>query len=418
MKDLNPIDRWFRDTFCGPAHRLVVWLRLDPDVLADCFYDGVIALGDQQLATGLGMLVAAAIRLFNDETPLSVYHLTVVTDLAWFSSNCHLLALIVIRSYGDSAKRGSVARRERDRRRRAVRADSESRGGSGGRPVRTSADGLDRPGAKITKLLRVLLMLVLAALLLWLSWLSGDERFDDMYQCPAVCLVNSVDEKAGEPRKWLIVNFFYVLYNYPVAVAVLSTTVRDLWMDVASSRIHAGKPLQWKKVWDKLKETGARIPGGKTSETARSGVWWRRYSKIAKATGMAARRALWLIWVFLASETWDVIEVGAWFVLGVIWIFEHRQGGHEIMAAAGGAEARVEDSMGFGQLLPIFLLILPLIQFWESYAKHSAESEVRKRTRAARGRDRGRAGGGDGGEEASKAQHPAGRGAVVVTQQS
>ena len=55
------------------------------------------------------MLVAGMTGLTREGSArlMTVYHFTVVTDLAWFGSNAHLLSLLVLRSWDISAKNSS-----------------------------------------------------------------------------------------------------------------------------------------------------------------------------------------------------------------------------------------------------------------------------------------------------------------------
>lgn len=115
-------------------------------MLAACFHDSVVALGDQQIVTGLALMLAALIRMGSDTKPLSTYHFVIVSDLVWFSSNAHLLALLVIRSYDDSAKPGPVQREDAVRR---------------------------MLGAKTVRAVRAILMAGLAGLLRWASIREG-----------------------------------------------------------------------------------------------------------------------------------------------------------------------------------------------------------------------------------------------------
>src|SRR5882757_4158817 len=139
---LNFIDRWFRKHVCEKLRKRMESREWDPDLYADCAKSLVETLSDQQLVTGVAVLVAA-IKGLRDRS-MSVYHFTIVTDLAWFSSNTHLFSLLVWRSYDVSAKRHSEGREER------------------------------RPRAlRIPIIIRVALMLLLAALLLYSCWVSG-----------------------------------------------------------------------------------------------------------------------------------------------------------------------------------------------------------------------------------------------------
>ena len=55
----------------------------------------VLALSDQQLVTGLAVLIAA----FTNRCTRSMYHFQIIASLAWFSSTTHLATLTVLRVY-------------------------------------------------------------------------------------------------------------------------------------------------------------------------------------------------------------------------------------------------------------------------------------------------------------------------------
>ena len=59
-------------------------------------------MSDTQLVSGIAMLISASKKLRDGS--ISVYHFNIVTDLAWFSSNTHILTLLVIRSFSQSVK--------------------------------------------------------------------------------------------------------------------------------------------------------------------------------------------------------------------------------------------------------------------------------------------------------------------------
>lgn len=71
---------------------------------------------------------------------------------------------------------------------------------------------------------------------------------------------------------------------------------------------------------------------------------------------------LWLWWS-AASEIFEVLFQIAWFGLGIRWVVEDRRRGHRIMSHD---EKDVEDMLGFGQLVPILLLTLPVMAFLEA----------------------------------------------------
>lgn len=55
----------------------------------------VLALSDQQLVTGLAVLIAG----YTDRCSRSFYHFQIVSGLGWFSSTTHLSTLAVLRAY-------------------------------------------------------------------------------------------------------------------------------------------------------------------------------------------------------------------------------------------------------------------------------------------------------------------------------
>lgn len=55
----------------------------------------VLALSDQQLVTGLAIMIAGHARRYS----MSVYHFNIVSSLAWFSSATHLATLGTLREY-------------------------------------------------------------------------------------------------------------------------------------------------------------------------------------------------------------------------------------------------------------------------------------------------------------------------------
>lgn len=89
-KRKNPIDEWWTKHICLPAREVVP----QADLLSECFYRVTWSLSDQQLVTGIAILVAS-FKLFN-EGAITAYHFTIARDLAFFSSNSHLLSLLAL----------------------------------------------------------------------------------------------------------------------------------------------------------------------------------------------------------------------------------------------------------------------------------------------------------------------------------
>ena len=87
------------------------------------------------------------------------------------------------------------------------------------------------------------------------------------------------------------------------------------------------------------------------------------------------------LWNFLSSELFGFVEVVIWFCLGIKWVWDDRHEGHKLMDVT---QVENEDSWGFGQLVPWFLLVLPLMQFFESYATYCYEDACEKELRERR----------------------------------
>jgi hypothetical protein len=63
--------------------------------LKNAFAEGIKALSDQQLVTGIAVLLAGFIRI----NFISVYHWRIMVYLAWMSSNVHLITLIIMKEH-------------------------------------------------------------------------------------------------------------------------------------------------------------------------------------------------------------------------------------------------------------------------------------------------------------------------------
>jgi len=68
-----------------------------PLVTTNAFEDFIFAFSDQQLVTGLAMLVAIFFK-----GDISIYSFQVAVSVAWFSSTIHLSTLVVLRRYAIS----------------------------------------------------------------------------------------------------------------------------------------------------------------------------------------------------------------------------------------------------------------------------------------------------------------------------
>lgn len=264
--------------------------------IAKCLRDLVLSLSDTQLVTGSAMLVVALKKLADGT--ITVYHFTIVTDLIWFSSNTHILTLIVVRSFNVSVKE----------------------------EWREEGDTQTKFMVQLPNFIRASLMCVVAVLLFYASWVTGYAFWYDVPRCPAICTLHG--PRGGLPARWMAVSFFYILWTYPIAIFMLFRYLRIWWIDHMRDKV-IGK--------DDVPDFRSKGP----------------------------RFVFLFIWYYFSSEIICVLEVCVWFSLGIWWLQMDRVVGHNAMDPL---ERIAEGTWGFGQLLPLFLLILPITQFFVSYA--------------------------------------------------
>jgi hypothetical protein len=78
------------ETHLPPIQR---WVGLNADVWSERFYRVTFSLSDQLLVTGIAILTAG-LKMLGQGT-VTAYHFSIIRDLAFFSSNAHLLSLLV-----------------------------------------------------------------------------------------------------------------------------------------------------------------------------------------------------------------------------------------------------------------------------------------------------------------------------------
>jgi hypothetical protein len=139
----------------------------------------VLSLSDQQLVTGTAILCVGLYCIPASRGHISFYHFTLVTDLAWFSSNTHQLAVMVLRNYFEKYY--------------------------------------------VLKIWRGLSMLVMGLLLAICTGLTSVEPPNGVYNCPAECVIHdfSFSSLSGRPLGFMIVNLLFLLWGYSVALGPL-----------------------------------------------------------------------------------------------------------------------------------------------------------------------------------------------------
>ncbi|TLD31534.1 hypothetical protein PspLS_02520 [Pyricularia sp. CBS 133598] len=374
LPSYNPIDRYLRRAVCRPVRSWMIRRGLNPDIWEGCAYEVVMALSDQQLVTGLAILVTAIIKL--TKGTITVYHFNIATDLAWFSGNVHLLSLLVIRQHNiESVKPGSAGRKRRN-------------------------ESTHRRSERFTRWMRILLMIALAVLLLYVYYVSGYEGWYGEFRCPVLCTIDM--PKGGSPLHWMWVNFALILYNYPLNIFLMWRTGSIWWVDKVRPLIFdTPKAPQQVPAQEARLLQGADQPEAIPMSSSASGRSMDSLGREKAATanvadgtrdstgpktgflaalGRVPRKFFLMIWYMIASELWHIVELLCWFGFGIFWLVQDRGFGHDEMEHA---QEEKEQEVGFGQLIPLILLVLPFMQLVEAYTRLSDRKYDAQRERDA-----------------------------------
>lgn len=147
----------------------------------------VLGFSDQQLVTGIGILIVSLARFWGSY-PISIYHFVLVTDMAWFVSNTHLITLTVLSEY-----------------------------------------------LKENPILRTWRLLAIVAMggLLWgCTWLSCNEFWAGAFNCPAKCLATNVEFGPLNFDPVTISSMIIFVVGYLVTVIPLFDYTRTRWAHV------------------------------------------------------------------------------------------------------------------------------------------------------------------------------------------
>src|ERR1700753_3616276 len=189
LKYRNPFDRFWRRILCDPIQRRVGSKRAK--IWSNSLYAMIMAISDQLTVTGIAIL-GTSIRALDKKT-ITVYHFNMIMDMAWLSSNVHLMALCVMRSFLHSATLSNVI-------------------------------SYSRSHSLLPRSIRIVAMLVLAALLLHCSSVSGYELWDDHVNCPALCITRG--KRGGYPHRQMIVTYIFVIQSYTFQIARVTPSIR------------------------------------------------------------------------------------------------------------------------------------------------------------------------------------------------
>ncbi|KAL8953137.1 MAG: hypothetical protein Q9183_007347, partial [Haloplaca sp. 2 TL-2023] len=263
----------------------------------------VMALSNQQIVVGIAILVAGFLK----HCSISVYHFSIVADIAWFSSNTHLTSLNVLQVYLE-----------------------------------------ERPRVRDW---RVGLMLTILCGMLAATVMKGHRDWYSSWNSPAQCLFDDLLGNVGdEPGQSMFVNLFLLIFGYAIAICKL---YRFTWLD---------EVLYYRPV-ENISKACTRLQ--KKNEAMRNKS--RLQSCVALALVVPAKivvssmRKFYIGFAtFLGSLITGFMFDVVWFALGVWDVISDRNIDQDEMDGN-------ENAWGFGQIVPVLLLFSIILTFKELY---------------------------------------------------
>ena len=300
------------DSFLRLLYRCLPWKlnRLRRKIAKKVLQSFVLSLSDQQLITGIAILSAGWIRHREEK----LYHFAMIMDLAWMSSNAHLLSLELLREH--------------------------------------FAKHHQTPYWRVTLMGCNFVMLFVA------NFYSGVATWYDDFAYPAQCNIDAVNDDpsviGGESARYTYATMVLLVHGYIRAVVVLFPSLLQplaaYYRDSILQRL------------DRYFDRGIRCHS-KMSQSHQSLVVDIKRMLLGLILGLyelsytTIDRGFYIV----RSSAWSVLVIDTfWFAYGnwIIWV--DRAYARENMEGD-------EDKWGFGQLLPLLLIGLPLLSITDSY---------------------------------------------------
>ena len=265
----------------------------------------LLNLSDQQLLLGLAILISGLIRVCS----ISVYHFTIVGDLAWLASNVHIITLNALQAYF--------------------------------RENHTMRDW------------RAVLMVPMFVFQFAYIIMQSHWAWSDSYSSHAKCVFDDLPGNISGPSAyWMGFYLFLLITTYPQYVLWLYDDTREgyeRWLyhkprDFMTTRIKQLKALRSQKSGHQY----AVI------------VIMLRFIRSAEMASWYILRIIHRVLVIYDDSltvTWLVNLL--WVAVGLYWIVNDRSVDPKYIKGD-------ENEMGFGQLVPIFLLVSTVFVFQEA----------------------------------------------------
>jgi hypothetical protein len=271
----------------------------------------ILSLSDQQLATSIAILVTNFIRQFK----ISNYHLNVVSDIAWFSTITHLLSMVVLRVHWIQ-----------DTRRRVLH-------------------------------IRLFLMICVVIMLAFtLTWSPQYDPKGGAGACPAHCAFSNSDvstlfSEYEFPIQHTALNFAGIVQSFLLAwgysttgffVAPFWYKFYRFWLWVLPGHVFRGSRMCCLWVVDQIWKQG------------------RLHNLVEKL--FDGLKIFWKVTFFPLPKTVIGVQVVSW-CFDLAFLILDRWGSHESVA-----NPQEENQWGFGQLLAMIIVVLPVLPLMEIWS--------------------------------------------------
>ena len=273
-----------------------------PDSHEEDFWSKVIKtwiLGycDLQLVSGLALLTVALIRIRANQGQIRVYHFSIASDLAWFSSNTYLSSLVILRE--DYFKTSTV--------------------------VRT---------------IRAVGTVVMLALMILQTVYMGDKLWKDFFNCPTECLIEHL-QLGGSNGTMSTDDIFWLVCGYGCLLGS---------MFEAPNRIYN----QFLTMFDDFLESMTFQVSSPVSVHLLP--QYVRYLALR-----CCRTVIHFVHSGVTSLFLRLVFDVAWYGASMYILVRDRRKGQALIGNGS------ENVWGFGQVLPCFLLLLPLLVSIEAF---------------------------------------------------
>ncbi|OJJ54307.1 hypothetical protein ASPSYDRAFT_50358 [Aspergillus sydowii CBS 593.65] len=263
----------------------------------------ILAISDQQLVTGLAMLIGAFSQL---NCGISFYHWQVATTLAWFASITHLATLPFLQEF------------------------------------------LQRHNFLLC--LRVMLMSGVAIMLSITLLRSG------LPDAPAMC--GTVANGSLAVSDWIKKDGMYTILSEIILLGTLITRLLRMFSRTSHLGIKAMRSARAK--WQASIIWLCKMLQARSEWTAAAALW-------VPVVSLSALVSVQALLDFMRSRAWEVLWLLFSLVWGTIRLFAVRYGVQQ------DSDLLEESYWGFGQVIPVLLLLVPVLMFVESLSDLSSE---------------------------------------------